>query len=502
MPIIKVKTGTTTPSGTQTEGEIRHDTTTGQVFIGNASSGTTKLVGSVASQTSNAVAITGGAVSVPTITTTNAKFTGLTWNSGERLYYDEGLSAASYTSNWNYTDTTNMTQWADLGSGTAHGWRGSASTYTLTLSGIPSHTEIMYEVYFHMVDSLDSEGAWTLNTSNSSNADVLQASWFKGWNTKPYNLSVYNSTTFSWRANQFYSYSPWGTYFYNSGWQTTDSNSGGGNGYAVVNTGWYSHTSSTFIAKHYIAADQAAADEAAYLSHVKVWIRGANTNTINSIATSVTNNSTTLPTQAAVKAFIDGNYATTLKNIYSYTGNSTYTKSGSDVKMLRVICVGAGGGGRGYHESGGGGGYAERIIQADGISTVSVTVGTGSGGGYYFGFSGQGGTTSFGSFCSATGGYGANQNRSHAGGHGGVGSGGNINFYGGGGGGHAPGHNNQQGGESGQGGGTFFGGGSPGRHGGNSFSDIGAPGGGAFGGAGNHNGGTGLTGICIVYEYK
>jgi hypothetical protein len=496
MPVIKVKTGTTTPTS-QTEGEIVHNTSTGQVFVGNSSGSSVKVVGGFANQQSSAVSITGGTVTVPTITTTNSKFTGLTWANGERLYYDEGLSASSYTSNWNYTDTTNMTEWADLGSGTAHGWRGSASEYILSLSGLPTHTEIMYEAYFHMVDSLDNEGLWHLKTSNSSNADITQCTWRKSIDPAPDTITVYNNTTFNWRGHRYYSYAPWG------GSNTvTNNGQAGRNGYAIVNTGWYSHNSSTFTAKHNIVADQAATDEAGYISHVKVWIRGGSSNTINSITTSVTNDSTALPTQAAIKAFIDGNYAATLKNIYSYTSNGTYTKSGSDVKMLKVICVGGGGGGRGYHESGGGGGYAERLLVATNISSVSVTVGTGSGGGYYFGFSGQGNTTSFGSYLSASGGYGANQNRSHAGGHGGVGSGGNINFYGGGGGGHAPGHNNQQGGEAGQGGGTFFGGGSPGRHGGNSFSDIGAPGGGAFGGAGNHNGGTGLTGICIVYEYK
>jgi hypothetical protein len=499
MAIVKLKTGTTTPAAASLQpGQIAHNTSAGQVHVGNNSNNPVKMVGGIASQTASSVAISGGTVTVPTITATTAKVSQLQWTAGERLYYDEGLSANSFTGNWNYTDTTNMSAWADLGSGYGHGWRGSQSTYQLTLNGLPAHTEVMYECYVHMIDSLDLEGANVVYTSNTAGGDIRQADWYKGWSENPKTINLFNSTTFSWRGNRYYSYTPWSGAYAVSG----TSSGGGGQGYAVINTGWYSHTASSFIAKHFLVADQAASNEAYYITHVKLWLRGGTSNAITNIPTSVSYDTSQLPTQAAVKAFIDGNYAQTLKNLYSYTGNTTYTKSGNDVKIIKVICVGGGGGGRGYHESGGAGGYAERIIDAVAVSSISVTVGGGSGGGYYFGFSGQGATTSFGSYCSATGGYGANQNRSHAGGHGGVGSGGQINFYGGGGGGHAPGYNNQQGGEAGQGGGSFFGGTSPGRHGSHGYTNSTAPGAGAFGGAGNHNGGDGSTGICLVYEYK
>jgi hypothetical protein len=498
MAIIKLKTGTTTP-GSLAQGEIAHNTSAGQVHVGTSST-PVKIIGGIAKQTANSVTVTGGSITVPTLTATTAKVSSLQLANSERLYYDEGLNANSYTANWNYGTVQNMSAFADLGGGYAHGWDGSARTYQLSLSGLPSHTEVMYECYIHMVDSWDSEGYNTINTSNSSDTDVLQCRWYKSYSSSPYNWTNYNNTTSSWKGGQNYSYSPWGGYFAtNAG---GGSNVPGGNGYLVVNTGWYSHTSSNFYAKHYTPLDQAIGDEAYYISHTKLWIRGGVGDTLTSIPSSVSYDKTTLPTQAAIKAFIDGNYATTLKNLYSYTGSTTYNKSGSDVKILRVICVGGGGGGRGYHESGGGGGYSERVIDATQISSISVTVGGGSGGGYYFGFSGQGGTTSFGSYCSATGGHGANANRSHAGGHGGVGSGGQINMYGGGGGGHAPGYNNQQGGEAGQGGATFFGGGSPGRHGSHGFTNAAAAGGGGMGGAGNHNGADGYAGMVLVYEYK
>ena len=211
---------------------------------------------------------------------------------------------------------------------------------------------------------------------------------------------------------------------------------------------------------------------------------------------------------AGAKTLIDDKLKTRLKGVYTYTSNGTYTKSGPDVKTIHVIVCGGGGGARAYSECGGGGGFAEEVIDATGISTVSVTVGGGGGGGAYFGFSGQGGTTSFGSYCSASGGYGSSNNGQHNGGHGGYGYGGNINFMGGMGGSH---NNMDQYSSSnasgGIGGGTYFGGSTAGFR--PDFSSgnpgPGAPGAGGVAVAPNHNGQGGRSGqggICIVYEYR
>ncbi len=195
-----------------------------------------------------------------------------------------------------------------------------------------------------------------------------------------------------------------------------------------------------------------------------------------------------------------------LKNIYTFTSPATYTKSGPDVRRLHVVVCGGGGGGRAYAESGGAGGYAEKILDATGISTVSVTVGGGGAGGVYFGFSPGGATTSFGAFVSASGGGGANAHIQHNGGLGGLGSGGELNVWGGGGGGH----NNQDqynsNGAPGHGGVSFFGGGQPSAHAsGTQPSDVAAWGAGGVAVAPSHNGQGGRNGkggICIVYEYK
>lgn len=196
-----------------------------------------------------------------------------------------------------------------------------------------------------------------------------------------------------------------------------------------------------------------------------------------------------------------------LKNIYSWTSNGTYTKSGSDVKRIKVICVGGGGGGRGYGESGGAGGMSELVLDATGISQVAVTIGGGGGGGQYFGFSGQGGTTSFGGYCSASGGYGSNQNYQHSGGHGGVGYGGNMNIHGGGGAGHKNCHSSSYH-NPGHGGQSFFGGANAGHHYSERWAqEEMAPGSGGAGhnfyGNGSFSAGyNGSVGMVVVYEYR
>lgn len=231
---------------------------------------------------------------------------------------------------------------------------------------------------------------------------------------------------------------------------------------------------------------------------------GATLTTADTTTTLVASNSS-IPTQAAVKAYVDAKKGA-LKNMYAFTSSGTYTKSGTDVALIRVVCVGAGGGGRGYGESGGAGGYTELLINAASITTVSVTVAATTAGGGYYGSGNGGGTTSFGAYCSASGGNGANDNQSHTGGYGGLGYGGNVNIRGGGGTGHRNCHTNAHH-NGGTGGPSFFGGGQSTSHYGHGNdtpnSNIQAYGAGGPGNSHNTIAGTGgKQGICIVYEYK
>ena len=124
-----------------------------------------------------------------------------------------------------------------------------------------------------------------------------------------------------------------------------------------------------------------------------------------------------------------------IRSMQVWTSNGTWNRP-TGCKSIIVTVVGAGGGGSGFAESGGAGGMAERVVDVTNVSSVGVTVGTPGGGTNYSGCGGNGNTSSFGSYCSASGGYGANCRSQHAGGIGGNGSGGSVNVYGGGGCGH------------------------------------------------------------------
>ena len=137
-----------------------------------------------------------------------------------------------------------------------------------------------------------------------------------------------------------------------------------------------------------------------------------------------TNGSSTLWQQAAAV----GN----ITSMQVFTSGGTWNRP-AGVRFVQVQVQGGGGGGSGHGESGGSGGYSERIIDVQNTSSVSVSVSGEVNGTYYANAGDNGGTSSFGSFCSAGGGYGANRNNQHSGGLPGNGSGGNLNVYGGGG---------------------------------------------------------------------
>lgn len=125
------------------------------------------------------------------------------------------------------------------------------------------------------------------------------------------------------------------------------------------------------------------------------------------------------------------------------TTTSTYTvPAGATLLRVHVIGGGAAGGGSSVVFGGGGGGgaggysmgYIDDLVGGD---TVSVTIGAGGVGVLGDAASNSGGTTSFGTYLTATGGSGSTQGsgntsfRSSSGGDGGTGSGGYINSQGG-----------------------------------------------------------------------
>jgi hypothetical protein len=121
--------------------------------------------------------------------------------------------------------------------------------------------------------------------------------------------------------------------------------------------------------------------------------------------------------------------------LQAYTGPATWTKP-TGLKAVKVTVVGGGGGGGGGAGGGGGygaggGGAAIEYLDAPAIpGPVSVTVGSGGAALPDRGNGNAGGTSSFGSFCSATGGGGGGERQDVGGGTGGIGSGGSFNVQG------------------------------------------------------------------------
>ena len=205
-------------------------------------------------------------------------------------------------------------------------------------------------------------------------------------------------------------------------------------------------------------------------------------------------------TNGSSMSWADVNLASGVRSMQVWTSNGTWSKP-SGVRTIMVTVTGAGGGGSGHCESGGAGGTSQRQIDVTNVSSVTVTVGTPGGGTNYAGCGGNGNTSSFGSYCSASGGYGANCRQQHAGGIGGNGSGGSLNVYGGGGSGHGShyAYGNHAGGAS------YWGGSQASSHRQSNYSHNHqshcAWGAGGNGSQHGNRGARGREGVVVVHEY-
>ena len=209
----------------------------------------------------------------------------------------------------------------------------------------------------------------------------------------------------------------------------------------------------------------------------------------------------------------------TSHQVFSTSGSHTWTKP-TGINKVKVTVTGGGGGGGGGSPNfnakggGGGGGTAIEVIDVSSVSSVSVTVGAGGQGGSASGggTGGDGvggGASSFGSYCSATGGYGGTDQIDPRVRTPGTATGGDINILGGDGDIFEGGNSQADEGGSTHGGASFWGGGGAGDSG--EGVDVGASGQayGSGGGGGQHTtsngasaGGAGAVGIVYVEEFK
>ena len=116
-------------------------------------------------------------------------------------------------------------------------------------------------------------------------------------------------------------------------------------------------------------------------------------------------------------------------------GSATWTRP-SDCNHVLVYVTGGGGGSRvndnNYRGAGGGGGAtAIKYIDVSGVPSVSVTWGEGGNYSRNGGRGASGGSSSFGTYCTATGGGGGYTDNPYEGGRGGEATGGDINLPGG-----------------------------------------------------------------------
>lgn len=398
------------------------------------------------------------------------------------------------------------TTWTDLSGNGNHGTLVNGPTYSngaLAFNGVNNYVnmgsaislqrDFTLEIYVYITK--DVSGLFGLGTPIASQGlhvmwntlgsrGIIFGMYANDMDSPSYNLNVgaWNHLTFT------YSHSTYLKQFYSNGVLFNSATNTIFSGTGQLNIGAFFSTPSTFLSGR--------------ISNAKMYSRVLTAGEVLQNYNSLSKSGITYSDGSSQPTKFDSTADTgKLLSISTFAASGTWTKPAGCTNIV-VKVVGGGGGGAAYCESGGAGGFTEKRIDATQLSTIAVTVGGGGPLAVYAGGN-AGGTSSFGSYCSATGGYGSNQNFGHTGGFGGIGSSGDINLYGGSGTGHG---NSMGNGAVGKGGHSYWGGNSnlTSRHTDPGGTRPAAPGAGGTGGVTNqnHGGQGGMSGLVVVWEYK
>lgn len=225
----------------------------------------------------------------------------------QSFYYESCADcAATYRGNWSdqniHTITTDT-----LGTFVAHDL--SASEGTLTVNNLPIHEEVRFSVYCHFVDTWDIGEGCVISCSDKDNTLQQRASWQKNWNYPrggDWKLQDYTGYVDGWndlkvlwdnrsvddtRSKQQFGEEHWNEYgcrenrkLHLHGVEFVPDNYGSNqqnrtdthNGYVKFVSAWMPHTHDSFQGQVRMTSNQSRSDEAGYVTHAHVEVRGGN----------------------------------------------------------------------------------------------------------------------------------------------------------------------------------------------------------------------------------
>lgn len=223
----------------------------------------------------------------------------------KQSYYYENLwdSASVYRNNWSDPNLHTITT-STLGTFAAHDF--SATSGTLTVNNLPVHEEVRFSVYCHFVDTWDAGEGCIISCSDRDNVLQERARWLKNWSYPAggeWEIEDYAEYVDRYDDVREAFFSPgddkkqkgqehWIDFGSRQGTRNVklahvefvpdnygtnqQSRTDTYNGYVKFVSAWMPHTHDSFQGKVHMTSNQSRVDEAGYVTHAHVEIRGGN----------------------------------------------------------------------------------------------------------------------------------------------------------------------------------------------------------------------------------